>query len=182
MGPSRNAFFPQICFCPLYPNGTYHPEHSSKSFLPPYPQKRRRASSVDAESGRSAPVEASIAIVSQLLDSSSISPSRSTTPKRRQLDDNLPHKSLNIPLSTLYRNYVKPAKPYWFDDGDYILIVSDHFFKVPFRMLSCSDIFADMFALAQPQATELLDGCPVIQLTDRPQDWMVSLQWMDNPL
>ncbi|TFY53073.1 hypothetical protein EVG20_g10278 [Dentipellis fragilis] len=105
----------------------------------------------------------------------------SAPPKRRLLDpaDCAP----GPPRNPLLDNYVVPSyKPYWYDDGNVVLVVQDHLFKLRSQDLACSDIFADMFSLAQPEGAETLDGCPVVQLTDKPQDWMLTLQWVDDPV
>ncbi|KAI0060079.1 hypothetical protein BV25DRAFT_1828169 [Artomyces pyxidatus] len=96
-------------------------------------------------------------------------------PKRRRAEETLPQHG------SPYSCYVRPSyRPYWFDDGDLILVVVDHIFKLKGAMLSCSDIFGDMFTLAQPAGEECFEGCPVLHLADKPQDWMLLLQWIDD--
>ncbi|KAI0298966.1 hypothetical protein B0F90DRAFT_1818300 [Multifurca ochricompacta] len=79
------------------------------------------------------------------------------------------------------RSFVCPSsKPYWYDDGDALLVVQDHVFMLKQRILSCSEVFRDMFAFACPSPEELLEGCVVIHLTDDPRDWMLLLLRLDD--
>ncbi|KAI0270677.1 hypothetical protein BC834DRAFT_811002, partial [Gloeopeniophorella convolvens] len=70
---------------------------------------------------------------------------------------------------------------YWCDDGDLLLVVQDHVFKLKHTALDCSEVFRDMFAFAHSSADEELGGCAVVHLTDAPRDWMLLLQCMDDP-
>lgn len=69
-------------------------------------------------------------------------------------------------------------------------MVDNHAFKLPRRWLLSSEIFGDMFMLALPpdqngggavNGQEMFEGCPVVHLSDRAQDWMAVLQYLDNP-
>lgn len=100
-----------------------------------------------------------------------LSPSRSLT--------DIQQSSLDLYIHATY-------KPYWFEDGDVLLVISDHLFQLPRRILACSEIFEDMFCLAQPEPVSDISGhgyegpAPIF-LDDNPQDWMVLLQWIDDP-
>ncbi|KAI9456136.1 hypothetical protein BJY52DRAFT_1188050 [Lactarius psammicola] len=61
-----------------------------------------------------------------------------------------------------YLGLVCPSyKPFWYDDGDLLLIIC-----LPF---------------AHPSPEESFEDCTVIHLTDEPQDWMLLLQCLDDP-
>ena len=59
----------------------------------------------------------------------------------------------------------------WFDDGNIVLIAKDVGFRI-FRSLleKQSPVFSDMFAFASPRAGEAYDGCPIVHLSDSPED------------
>ncbi|KAF8259086.1 hypothetical protein EI94DRAFT_1752479, partial [Lactarius quietus] len=80
-----------------------------------------------------------------------------------------------------YLDVICPSyKPFWYDDGDLLLIVKDHVFRLRRATLSCSEVFRDMFAFAQPSPEESFEDCTVIHLTDEPQDWTLLLQCLDD--
>lgn len=70
------------------------------------------------------------------------------------------------------------GEPY-FDDGNIILEVQSIRFRVYRGILAASSpIFADMFSVPQPPlpAEELVDGCPVVELSDSADDWTYVLK------
>lgn len=71
--------------------------------------------------------------------------------------------------------------PFWFSDGDIVLQVEQHRFRVHGARLRCSEIFSDMLAMPQPPDAETVDGCPLVHLADAAQDWQVALKWMYDP-
>ncbi|KAH9027846.1 hypothetical protein EDB84DRAFT_288294 [Lactarius hengduanensis] len=71
-------------------------------------------------------------------------------------------------------------KPFWYDDGDLLLIVKDHVFRLRRATLFCSEVFRDMFTFAHPSPEESFEDCTVIHLTDEPEDWMLLLQCLDD--
>lgn len=80
-----------------------------------------------------------------------------------------------------YLGFVCPSyKPFWYDDGDLLLIVKDHVFRLRRATLFCSEVFRDMFTFAHPSPEESFEDCTVIHLTDEPQDWMLLLQCLDD--
>ena len=80
-----------------------------------------------------------------------------------------------------YLGVICPSyKPFWYDDGDLLLIVKDHVFRLRRAMLFCSEVFRDMFTFAHPSPEESFEDCTVIHLTDEPQDWMSLLQCLDS--
>jgi hypothetical protein len=89
--------------------------------------------------------------------------------------------SRSIVRRSPYPGVICPSyKPFWCDDGDLLLIVKDHVFKLRRATLSCSEIFRDMFTFAHPSPEDSFEDCTVIHLTDEPQDWMLLLQCLDN--
>jgi hypothetical protein len=73
------------------------------------------------------------------------------------------------------------GNPFWFSDGDFVLRVEKHLFRVHHDRLQASDIFTDMLALPQPSHADCIDGCPFVELTDAAADWLVALKWMYDP-
>ncbi|TBU22185.1 hypothetical protein BD311DRAFT_733341 [Dichomitus squalens] len=60
---------------------------------------------------------------------------------------------------------------FWFDDGNLVLLAGTIGFKVYRGLLAAqSPVFQDLFASAT-HAEEEYGGCPVVRLTDSPQDW-----------
>ena len=73
------------------------------------------------------------------------------------------------------------STPFWFSDGDIVLQVEQHRFRVHGARLQCSEIFSDMLAMPQPPDAEKVDDCFLVHLTDTAQDWQVALKWMYDP-
>lgn len=65
---------------------------------------------------------------------------------------------------------------FWFADGDFVLRVENHQFKVHQERLQSSDIFSDMLALPQPSKADVIDGCAFVELMDSAADWVVALK------
>jgi hypothetical protein len=66
---------------------------------------------------------------------------------------------------------------FWFSDGNIILISGKAAFKVHQGNLARhSEVFNDLFSIAQPQDQELLDGCPWVELHDCPSDMLFFLK------
>ena len=60
---------------------------------------------------------------------------------------------------------------FWFDDGTIILVAQQTGFRVYRGLLaSQSTVFSDMLSASSSSFDESLDGCPIVQLTDSPQD------------
>lgn len=67
----------------------------------------------------------------------------------------------------------------WYDDGNIILQAQDTLFKVHKGILAQnSSVFQDMFSLPQPPSvdTDLVEGCPVVQLSDTAEEVECVLQ------
>ncbi|RPD55970.1 hypothetical protein L227DRAFT_579187 [Lentinus tigrinus ALCF2SS1-6] len=58
-----------------------------------------------------------------------------------------------------------------FDDGSIVLVAGTTAFKVYKGLLSAqSHVFSDMLFAGNPHATQVFDGCPVVHLSDSPED------------
>jgi len=80
-----------------------------------------------------------------------------------------------------YLGLICPSyKPFWHEDGNLLLIVKNHVFRLKCETLSCSEVFRDMFTFAHPSPEESFEDCTVVHLTDEPQDWMRLLHCLDN--
>jgi hypothetical protein len=63
------------------------------------------------------------------------------------------------------------SKHVYIDDGNVILQAGLAQFRVHRSMLSAqSTVFADIFSLPQPQNEMMVDGCPLVQLSDPAED------------
>nr|GAT54869.1 predicted protein [Mycena chlorophos] len=59
----------------------------------------------------------------------------------------------------------------WFSDGNIVLQAGNRQFKVFQGILGArSPVFRDMLAIPQPEDAERIDGCPVVQLPDGPEE------------
>ncbi|KAI0321157.1 hypothetical protein OF83DRAFT_385199 [Amylostereum chailletii] len=148
---------------------------TASSHVPVVGLKRRRSDSVDDQSTSSS--------LSPLDGDATDSPHRT---KRRLLSPVPTPTGAAASLTDLQTSsldlYVRASfKPYWFDEGDVMLVVSDHLFQLPRKLLACSEIFEDMFCLAQPGDDRTRgEKVPVVHLDDKPQDWMLLLQWIED--
>ena len=62
---------------------------------------------------------------------------------------------------------VKRDKDFWFDDGSVVLIAQTVGFRVYRELLAMrSQVFRDLFAVPQPSGGRLIDGCPIVHLSD----------------
>ena len=65
----------------------------------------------------------------------------------------------------------KRSEEFWIPDGNVVLIAGDTAFRVYRGLLAMqSTVFADLFASSSPMAEESYDDCPLIRLTDSPQE------------
>ncbi|KAI0676520.1 hypothetical protein C8Q78DRAFT_27991 [Trametes maxima] len=74
-------------------------------------------------------------------------------------------------MHTLSQDVTRDTE-FWFSDGSIVLIAGNVAFKIYKELLaSQSDVVADMIGVAtDPQAVDLLDGSPVVCLSDSPED------------
>lgn len=64
------------------------------------------------------------------------------------------------------------SENFWFDDGNIILEAEGQQFRIHRGMLSRhSKIFKDMFNVPQLSREPTIEGCPVVKLSDKAEDW-----------
>ena len=80
--------------------------------------------------------------------------------------------ALPAELATISLNgTVKRDPELWFDDGNIVLLCRDVAFRVYRGLLTMhSVIFRDLFAMAQPSNSETMESCPVVHISDPPDD------------
>ncbi|KAL6308839.1 hypothetical protein BKA93DRAFT_697979, partial [Sparassis latifolia] len=61
---------------------------------------------------------------------------------------------------------------------DIVLEIEQQCFKVHQSRLKCSVIFSDMLEVPQPADAESVDGCPLVQLADAVDDWIMTMKWL----
>ncbi|TEB24230.1 hypothetical protein FA13DRAFT_1818078 [Coprinellus micaceus] len=89
-------------------------------------------------------------------------------PKRRRVDDGpaASEQPEGAPVSPLKR-----SEEVWFDDGNIVLQAGDKQFKVHRGVLAKhSPIFSDLFQIPHPHDEPTVDGCPIVELHDSPED------------
>lgn len=92
-----------------------------------------------------------------------------------------PDTSIDAPLH-LPSEAPKPCPEFWFHDGSIVLHVEDTLFRVHQTILSNhSEVFADLFAVPQPQVQEVIEGCHVVQVHDQIQDMHDLLDAIYHP-
>ena len=65
----------------------------------------------------------------------------------------------------------KRHERFWFDDGNIILVAGDVGFKIFRGLLAAhSAIFADMLVSSSASKDEVHDGCPLVSLSETPQE------------
>ncbi|KAJ6500864.1 hypothetical protein C8R45DRAFT_863701 [Mycena sanguinolenta] len=70
----------------------------------------------------------------------------------------------------------------WFDDGNLIIQAGNSQYRVYRGILAKhSPIFQDVFSFPQPPDSELVDGCPVVRLTDAEEEVTSFLNAIFNP-
>lgn len=74
----------------------------------------------------------------------------------------------------------RPHDELWFRDGNVVLVAETTCFRVHGSILSrSSTVFRDMLELATPPAssddTQMMEGCPIVPLTDTAHDLTVIL-------
>lgn len=91
------------------------------------------------------------------------------------------HRSIFTMESPVSMTFARPLD-LWFDDGSVVLQVESTQFRVHRSVLSSqSVIFRDMFSVPQPSVSGatvegMIEGCPVVCLQDKSQDWTYVLQ------
>ena len=68
-------------------------------------------------------------------------------------------------------NDLKHDEEFWLEDGNIILISSSTAFRIYRGLLAArSSVFADMFTASSSKPDESYEGCPVIHLSESPED------------
>ncbi|KAI1795311.1 hypothetical protein LXA43DRAFT_37645 [Ganoderma leucocontextum] len=89
--------------------------------------------------------------------------------KRTRLSDD-PSSSSSSSSSTSKSQFNRHAE-FWFDDGNIVLVARSVAFRIYRGLLaSQSTVFSDMFASSSSSADETFEGCPIVQLSESPQD------------
>ncbi|OBZ74901.1 hypothetical protein A0H81_05169 [Grifola frondosa] len=97
------------------------------------------------------------------------------------MSDGPSRKRPRVDDSVVNNGEVNRDEVIWFDDGNIILIAGDTSFRVYKGLLAQrSEIFSDLFTVPQPLDAEEIDGCPVVRLSDSPQDLKYFLQIIFN--
>lgn len=66
---------------------------------------------------------------------------------------------------------LKRHEEFWFDDGSVVLVARNTGFRVFRSLLAAqSTVFGGMLACSSVSAEEMLEGCPVVRLSDSPED------------
>ena len=88
--------------------------------------------------------------------------------KRVRLADEAAATAASSPARTGF----EPHADFWFDDGSLILVAKRNIaFRVYRGLLAAqSTFFADKIASASSDPTQMSDGCPVVQVTDTPEE------------
>ncbi|KAI1795293.1 hypothetical protein LXA43DRAFT_992256 [Ganoderma leucocontextum] len=92
--------------------------------------------------------------------------SQDSRPPKRRRDGEDGTEASQDPIDGLKR-----SEEFWIPDGNIVLVAGGMAFRVYRGLLTLqSTVFADLFASSSPRAEESHDGCPIIHLTDSPQD------------
>lgn len=76
--------------------------------------------------------------------------------------------SLEIGCTRPAKRAIRQHESLWFEDGNLVVLSQDVSFRLHKTILSLhSEVFRDMFLLPVSADTEVIDGCPVVRLTDR---------------
>ncbi|RDX48935.1 hypothetical protein OH76DRAFT_1351645 [Lentinus brumalis] len=60
---------------------------------------------------------------------------------------------------------------FWLDDGNVVLVARDTVFRVYRGLLAAqSTVFADMFTSSSSAADEVYEGCPIVRVSDSPEE------------
>lgn len=95
--------------------------------------------------------------------------------------DDTPDTSIEAPIH-LSSGTPKPCPEFWFHDGSIVLRVENYLFRVHQTILSNhSEVFADLFAIPQPQVQEVIEGCHVVELHDHIHDMQDLLNAIYHP-
>ena len=98
-------------------------------------------------------------------------------PSKRTRTDSVDGTSAHPPSDATPTANLKRCEEFWLDDGNLVLVAKDVAFRVYRGLLAAqSTVFQDMFATASPTTGEVYDGCPVVRLSDSPEDIVCLLR------
>ncbi|TFK79702.1 hypothetical protein K466DRAFT_505139 [Polyporus arcularius HHB13444] len=101
-------------------------------------------------------------------------PRHSKRPRRSSHRRNGIHRatsSANACFSGLPLNQLRRHEEFWLNDGTIVLVAQDTAFRVYRGLLaSQSTVLRDMLAASGPDAADLFEGCPVVHLSDPPEE------------
>lgn len=73
--------------------------------------------------------------------------------------------TLSFTTTTLTRSDI------WFNDGNIVLVAGSFAFKIHRGQLQRhSEVFDGMFRIPQPSEQDAVDGCPLVDMFDNPDD------------
>ncbi|KAI1795306.1 hypothetical protein LXA43DRAFT_1090956 [Ganoderma leucocontextum] len=91
--------------------------------------------------------------------------------KRLRTAEDSPSQSSTTTIASGNLNDLKRHEEFWFDDGSVVLIARNTGFRVFRSLLAAqSTIFSDMLSSSSPTAEEMFEGCPVVHVSDSPED------------
>lgn len=102
------------------------------------------------------------------------SSARST--KRKRKDDDTTSDGPAAPIAGPSTSSVAGVQferdaEFWLDDGNLVLIARNTGFRIYRGLLAAqSEVFRDMFASSSPSTGECHNGCPVVYMSDSPED------------
>ncbi|PIL26560.1 hypothetical protein GSI_12318 [Ganoderma sinense ZZ0214-1] len=96
--------------------------------------------------------------------------------KRARLSEDAATATASLPPWTGFQ----PHGDFWFDDGNLIVVAKQNIaFRIYRGLLAAqSAFFADKIASASLDPTQIFDGCPVVEVTDTPEEFAHFLRVM----
>ncbi|KAI1795341.1 hypothetical protein LXA43DRAFT_882228 [Ganoderma leucocontextum] len=83
-----------------------------------------------------------------------------------------PSKRPRTAADDAVRDILQHHEEFWLNDGNIVLVARNIAFRVYCGLLvTQSTVFADMFASSSPNSDETIEGCPVVHISDSPEDF-----------
>ena len=101
-----------------------------------------------------------------------------TRPMKRARTENTPMPSVNnAKAGPSQESASKRDDQYWLEDGNLVLLAGQTAFRIDKGLLARQSIvFRDMFVASHPATGLTCDGCPIVRLSDSPEDLRALLQ------